>query len=397
LVLALTLVLILLGWSTGSATEETPWWEHAIGTVVLIGAPVLGGLIASRRPRNPYGWLWLGYGMGFALSMLTEAYVAYAAVVPDSRPLPVPWMVVLVGVLGWGAPLVLTPFLLLLFPDGELPSPRWRFVAWPAAVMGILALALTPFRPISEDNPLTTGGAVGWAIDAIASGGVMVVFAAIVLSALSLVFRYRRAVGIERQQLKWFAYAAALLGAWIVVDLMDWFGLVEPLVGGPLLALFTAASFSAIYLAVGFAVLRYRLYDVDRIINRTLVYGTLSATLALVYFGAVTGAQAIVEIVTGQEKLPQPAIVASTLLIAALFTPLRSRIQSFIDRRFYRRKYDARKTLEAFSAKLRDETDLEALNGDLVGVVGDTMQPEHITLWLRPDPTAETNEAKNSG
>jgi hypothetical protein len=141
----------------------------------------------------------------------------------------------------------------------------------------------------------------------------------------------------------------------------------------------------AIPISMGIAILRYRLYDIDIIINRTLVYGALSATLALIYFGGVATTQAIFRALTGQQEQPQLAIVISTLLIAALFNPLRRRIQRFIDRRFYRRKYDARKTLEAFSAKLRDETDLDALSDDLVGVVKETMQPSRISLWQRPD------------
>jgi hypothetical protein len=151
--------------------------------------------------------------------------------------------------------------------------------------------------------------------------------------------------------------------------------------------LFETVTFVGLYVAVGVAILRYRLYDIDLIINHTLVYGSLTASLALVYFGGVTATQAIFRTLTGQEHQPQLAVVVSTLVIAALFNPLRRRIQGFIDRRFYRSKYDARKTLEAFSAKLRDETDLDALNDELVGVVKETMQPAHVSLWLRPDPT----------
>jgi hypothetical protein len=152
-------------------------------------------------------------------------------------------------------------------------------------------------------------------------------------------------------------------------------------------------SFGGVPIAVGFAVLKYRLYDIDVIINRTLVYGSLTTLLAAVYFGGVTATQAIYRTLTGQEQQPQLAIVISTLVIAALFMPLRRRIQSFIDRRFYRSKYDAAKTLEAFSAKLRDETDLDALSEDLVGVVRETMQPAHVSLWLRPDTDSKGKQA----
>jgi ADP-ribosylglycohydrolase len=168
---------------------------------------------------------------------------------------------------------------------------------------------------------------------------------------------------------------------------------MDRLLGDALWNLLFVASFAALYVAVGMAIFRYRLYDIDIIINRTLVYGSLTATLALVYFGGVAITQAIFHALTAQEQQPQLAIVVSTLVIAALFNPLRRRIQSFIDRRFYRRKYNAAKTLEAFSAKLRHETDLDSLSADLVGVVRETMQPAHVSLWLRPDTDLRKDEA----
>jgi hypothetical protein len=380
LILALSLLLLLLGWSTPLPQDWTPWRDQAVSLVGVIGAPILGGLVASRRPHNPYGWLWLGFGLGLALQQLAEPYAAYALVVePGSLVAPR----TISHVLGLGGPVALTcaPFLLMLFPTGWLPSRRWRPLAWITLISGTVLLALNLFFP----RPDEVGGTVTTATVA----AVLTLFAAIVLSALSLVVRYRRTSGVERQQLKWFALAAGLSGVSIVGQVLSFFVAqvlnLDPQFGDTLWNLLGAATNTGLYMAVGFAILRYRLYEIDILINRTLVYGSLTATLALVYFGGVAATQAIFRTLTGQEQQPQLTIVVSTLAIAALFNPLRRRIQSFIDRRFYRSKYDARKTLEAFSAKLRDETDLEALNNELVGVVRETMQPAHVSLWLRPD------------
>jgi hypothetical protein len=204
-------------------------------------------------------------------------------------------------------------------------------------------------------------------------------------SALSLFVRLRGSSGIERQQIKWFAYAATLLAAeLVIVNALD--TLFGRALNRELAELVPFVVFlvvlSGIPVAMGVAILRYRLYDIDIIINRTLVYGSLTASLVLVYLGGVVSLRYAFRTLTGGES--QIAIVSSTLAIAALFSPLRRRIQGFIDRRFYRRRYDAARTLEAFSAKLRDETDLDSLSGDLVGVVHETVQPEHASLWLRP-------------
>jgi hypothetical protein len=208
------------------------------------------------------------------------------------------------------------------------------------------------------------------------------------VGASSMLARLRHAGRIERQQIKWFAYATAVAISGVIlkntvypavgVTWVWWVGLV-----------LTTVGVGSSPVAMGIAIFRYRLYEIDILINRTLVYGTLTLTLALIYLGGVATTQAIFRAITGQEEQPQLAIVVSTLVIAALFNPLRRRIQGFIDRRFYRSKYDARKTLEAFSVKLRDETDLDALSDNLVGVVRETMQPAHVSLWLRPDPGAK--------
>jgi K+-sensing histidine kinase KdpD len=204
--------------------------------------------------------------------------------------------------------------------------------------------------------------------------------------------RLRRAVGVERQQLKWFAYAVAIFAIvttlyviTLAIDAPGWFEWAAN-------AILTAAG-TTIPISIGIAILRYRLYDIDLLINRTLVYGLLTATLALVYYGVVTATQALFRTLTSQQELPQLVIVASTLVIAALFNPLRRRIQAFIDRSFYRRKYDAAKTLEEFSTKLREETDIEALSDDLVDVVRETMQPAYVSLWLRLDTASEGQQA----
>jgi hypothetical protein len=203
--------------------------------------------------------------------------------------------------------------------------------------------------------------------------------------------RLRRAVGVERQQLKWFAYAAAAWALGII------FNVITLAIDTPLwferatVAYFTVAG-EALPIAIGIAILRYRLYDIDILINRTLVYGSLTAMLVALYFGGIVVLQRLFVVLTSQRSTL--AVVASTLAIAALFNPLRRRVQGFVDRRFYRRKYDARKTLEAFSAKLRDETDIDALSDDLMGAVRETMQPSHVSLWLRPEPPPQREQVE---
>jgi len=221
----------------------------------------------------------------------------------------------------------------------------------------------------------------------------------LLVSASSLILRYLRSDQEVREQIKWLAFAASViaLGVFFAVVQGTFFASDEAgstdRLWGKLLQDALTFSFAGVPVAIGFAVLKYRLYGIDVVINRALVYGSLTIMLALVYFGGVTATQALFQTLTSQEQLPQLAVVISTLVIAALFSPLRRRIQSFIDRRFYRRKYDARKTLEAFSARLRDHTDLQALNGELTRVVRETVQPEHVSLWLRPDPASNGEKA----
>jgi MFS family permease len=380
LLLALSLAMILL---ERSDAEEFPWQAQAISAVGTIGAPVLGGLVASRRPRNPIGWLWLGVGLGISLSSFAGSYATYA-LGPGSLPAPRAVGTLVAGV-GWTASFTLIPLLLLLFPTGRLPSRRWRFLAWGVVAAGAFALIPGPFVPgrsgfAPVQNPFGVEGFAGEVIFFLVNGSVVVILVATIPAALSLVFRYRRASGEERQQIKWFAYAAVVFASLIPLDLL--LELDEAL-GDVVWNVFNTAATLGIYAAVGIAILRYRLYEIDLIINRTLVYATLTATLALSYLGGVVVLQALFRALTGQGS--QLAIVASTLAIAALFNPLRRRFQAFVDRLFYRRKYDAAKTLEAFSARLRDETDLDRLGDEMVSVIRVTMQPAHVGLWLRPE------------
>jgi hypothetical protein len=297
LILALALLLIALGWSTPLPGAQTPWRDQAISVVGIIGAPVLGGLIASRRPKNPYGWVWSIFGLGLSLQLLAGAYASYALVEPGSLVAPK----TMPHLLNPGGPLALTlgSFLMLLFPTGRLPSPRWQFVAWTAGVSGAVLIALSFFF-ISPDQ---AGGLVSVVAVVVASA----LFVSVFLSALSLVVRYRRADGVERLQLRWLAGAAVLVGVYIVGGLIG----LDRLLGEGVWNLINAAANAGLYAAVGVAIFRYRLYEIDIIINRALVYGPLSAVLVLIYVGGVVGMQAVVRALTGQESTL--AIVASTL------------------------------------------------------------------------------------
>ena len=367
------------------------WLDNTLNAVFF---STVGAIVASRRPENPVGWLLCLYGLAQSIDHFSAQYAIYALL---TQPNSLPAGEAMVWVFSWLLPIIigLSVFFILLFPTGRLPSRRWRWLMWLTVAFILVGAISEAFSPGPVDglgtirNPL---GIEGFSNVYTAILFNMVPTVLLVAAASSVFVRLRRAIGVERQQIKWFAYAAAatvigLVLAYGIPEMIDvplWF---ERLGYAILLVLIPAVPIS-----IGIAILKYRLYEIDIIINRTLVYGLLTVLLVLVYFGGVTATQTLFRYLTGQEQQPQLAIVVSTLAIAALFNPLRRRIQSFIDRRFYRSKYDARKTLEAFSAKLRDETDLNALSDDLVGVVRETMQPVHVSLWLRPDPSLRTAE-----
>jgi hypothetical protein len=380
---ALSLLLLALNRSDPN-THIYEYWQ--VDTLVPVSFSIIGAIIASRLPANPLGWLFCAAACVAAVDHFSAEYALYALLAqPTSLPAgeALAWLASWAWILYAGC----IALSLLLFPNGRPPSSRWRWLAWLSVFLTIAGAVWVAFSPGVIGNLGSIRNPLG--IEGLPSGFKPVqtiMLALLFVAALStLVVRLRRARGIERQQIKWPAFTVVVVaGSSFLSDTaiseaiglrwLEWAGYVifiPALIGFPI--------------SIGIAIVRYRLYDIDILINRTLVYGALSATLALIYFGGVATTQAIFRALTGQQEQPQLAIVISTLLIAALFNPLRRRIQRFIDRRFYRRKYDARKTLEAFSAKLRDETDLDALSDDLVGVVKETMQPSRISLWQRPD------------
>jgi len=364
------------------------------GIVIPITCSTVGVIIASRRPHHPVGWLFCAVGLLAGLNHFFAEYAIFALLTqPGSLP----------GgqASAWGAAWPWMPsnallvFVALLFPDGRLPSRRWLPFAWlnvVVAVVGTVAVAflagpIPALGPI--ENPLGIEGVQNLLGPVATACGALERGILGLIAVASLFLRLRRARGGEREQVKWLTYAASVvvIGAILTYVVPEatgagWVGHVG--------LVLLAVGFVGVPVAIGIAILKYRLYDINLLINRTLVYGSLTAALLGVYVGTVVMLQGLLRALTAQES--QLAIVASTLAVAALFTPLRRRIQSFIDRRFYRRKYDVRKTLETFSATLRDETDLDALRDDLVGVVRETMQPAHVSLWMRQDRTPKGSE-----
>jgi MFS family permease len=369
-------------------------------TAIAVGYSVIGVILVPRLPHHPIGWICCAIGFLAAVEHFSGEYAIYA-LVAQPNPLAGGKAALWIEYWFWIPMIGLIVFLLLLFPTGRLPRRRWRWVAWLSAAVTLIATILAAISPdavlytlgpsdtgrISLPNPLGVEELPNLNRPVQA----LVLILALVAVASLIVVRLRRARGVERLQIKWLIYAGAIgFGGMILRTYFSpligeswgqWVGYLVVAVGvwgGPV--------------AIGVAILRYRLYEIDLIINRTLVYGSLTATLVLFYLGSVTALQYIFSLLAGQGNTV--AIVASTLAIAALFNPLRRRIQSFIDRRFYRRKYDAAKTLEAFGSRLREETDLERISEDLVEVVRETMQPAHVSLLLRSGIPSSSTKAQ---
>jgi hypothetical protein len=363
-------------------------WIAQVDKVVWATGPIvysiLAALIVSRRANNVIGWLLMTPAVLFVQTPL-------AALMPPMTDLPTGPALVLIWLVAWFSswnwtllifPIILIP---LLFPTGKPPSARWRWALVATIVWGvlfmILATAAPRFEP--EDLPIVVNNPIGFlraeTIEALIAPWVSGLGCLVVINVSALFVRYRRATLIERQQIKWLLSACALFTIIYIVALTLNVGGDESLASRVWDILF-GLSITTMGLAIGISILRYRLWDIDIIIRRTLVYSVSTMLLALIYLGIVVVSQGLFRALTGDES--QLAIVVSTLAIAALFLPLRSRVQNFIDRRFYRRKYDAAKTLAAFAETARDEVELEKLTAQLAQVVNETMQPEGVNVWL---------------
>jgi hypothetical protein len=346
--------------------------------------PTVGAVIVARRPHNRIGWLCCAVGLLLGPAFFAQDYAWYA-LVHEQGSLPGGLAMAWVGLWPWYVVLGLLSFVLLLFPSGHLASPRWRPVAWiGAAATACLGLsAAFRLRPLAGKglegltNPLGIQGAE--AIFKALETAVVVIGLVTILAAASMVGRFRRAHGDERQQLKWFAAAAAL-------SVLVWIAFIATGVADQapavLQTMIVGIWLLAIPVAIGVAMLRYRLYDIDRLINRTVVYGLLTALLGAVDAGVVLVFGQLFGGAAGNP--PSWAVAGATLAVAALFQPTRQRIQHAVDRRFNRRRYDLAATIEAFSARLRDQVDLDTLSAELVAIADQTMEPTMISLWLRP-------------
>ena len=362
-------------------------WVGALVILLAFGAyATVGAVVASRRPNNSIGWLFCGIGALVGVGAFSQVYAYYALAV---RPGGAPGGVLAAWITGWyWYPLLggLSAFTLLLFPTGAPPSRRWRPLLWVLMATGAvvtLGAALTERLrwngSYNVRNPIGIEG-LGSVEETAWGAASLALFLLCLVGALaSVIVRFRASRGVERQQLKWFTFAATVFGSSLVIG--ELFPAIGDTGGDALFGFFIAL----LPVSAGIAILRYRLYDIDRIINRTLVYAALSAVLAGVYALCVV----VIPQAVGAARGSELVVAGSTLLVAALFTPARRRIQGFIDRRFYRSRYDSQRTVEAFSAGLRDVVELDAITARLLTVARDTLHPAHASLWIKA-PEART-------
>ena len=377
-VLGWGLLVIVVSYVIGEQTTRPPELETELVNVYgvsLVSFALLGALIAKRRPGNRFGWLLSAIAFIHACGYLLASVGGYL-MYRDATPLPgaafVVWIFVWTSTLHYGPSLT---FIFLLFPDGRLPSPRWRPVAWltlGSTIAGAIGIAMLPGRlPVYDfDNPYAVDGPLPFAL---ASISFLVGVGCVIACVASLFWRYRSAGGSERQQLKWFLYGGA------VAAVAALFIVANGLAIAPAAQLVSTVTI-VMTAAAAVAIFRYHLFDIDLLINRTLVYGLTTGGLALAFFGLVVVLQTLLRPVTGGSEI---AVAGSTLGSLALVGPFRRRAQAGVDRRFYRSRYDAARTLDEFSIRLRDEVDLDAVRSGLLDAVAETLQPAHASVWLR--------------
>lgn len=363
-------VVLAYGLTNGATGATTTWANELAYLAFMLAFSTVGALVASRRPGNPIGWLLLGSVLCYAVG---------GAGVTVAGPVVIAWA----GAWAWGVGVGLAVVTLLLFPDGHLPSRRWRPALW-LAVAGMIGFVVgSGFgAPTISDsnvpNPFAVPGPLGEFLGALQETFPLVIVAAL-LALVSVVLRFRRSRGIEREQIKWVLYAAALVGVGLMAQLPIFIVMPPDAAANASNAVATSA-FACVPVAIGIAVLRYRLYDIDVLIRSTLVYGATTGAIALAFFAGIVILQAVLRPVTSGSEL---AVAISTLVSFALFQPLRVRVQRTVDRRFYRAKYDAEHTVDAFAARLRDDVDLDSLRVELLAAVSDTLQPAHASVWIR--------------
>jgi hypothetical protein len=387
-------VAVILAYA-GRAVSLPEGWPGPYGVLVTIFpvaiAFLLSLLIIERLPGNLYGWLWLWLAFAFGTVVpLARSYAVVALLVaPDA--LPFGWPALMLSDYAWLCGFAMVPLILLLFPTGKVPAPRWRYLIYLVAVALIVGL-LTGWSNAGQglgeiQRPTMIEGPARRVTEMVLGIAAIVLYVAVLLGASSLIFRYAQATTHVRQQIKWFTYGAIVFCLGLVSDFLytapgNWEAVKESLM------------FSILPISVGIAILRYHLWDIDVIIRKTLVYAALTAGLAAIYFGSIVLLQTLVGQSTSQQS--PIVIVISTLLIAALFSPLRRRLQNTVDRRFYRRKYDAQQVLARFALAARDETELEVLTAALRRAVMESVHPRHISFWISPEESFSTAPLKET-
>lgn len=388
--LILTLAAVALGYRLdhyGYGGEIVVWYRPLIESVQNLAVLTVGGLIASRQPRNVYGWLWLIIGWGTGVIQPWSSLLASWALSTSPPKWVLGGLAVQMTAIGWLTAISMIPLILLFFPNGRLPSHRWRWL--PRALIAAMGVTLLFFWAVPGpsgvapvDNPFGLAGQFGQIANYITMAAIAsILFFILPLAAISLIFRYRRAGALERAQLRWLLFMALVNVFYIAIDSSE---IHRPWIPDDVMTDMGGLFLLALPITVAIAVLRYRLFDIDILIRKTLVYTMLTALLALVYFGSVILLQNIFAVVSGQRSTA--VIVLSTLLIAALFQPLRSRLQRIIDRRFYRQKVDRQQVMTQFAQTARDGMSMEALQTAVLHVVQESMQPEQASVWLTTQP-----------